>query len=813
MSIFITSQKFNNEFRPAQDLNFLLGCIGEKVTIQTDFTYEDITWCNNDNAITLKPDAFDVDLVDSTGVILDEGGAAFKDSQVGDTIVVYSAGIYTAYTITERFSDGMVRTTYGGGRVDLNPGVDYIFNGTPLAGVRYAFNLIENGLSFNSLIDGEFQQAEIATADTDNATPQTMALNGIKSWQIGGVTLTGLTGSTGVDPNYAQQKFRITHSAVITPLFLAEQYNDLVLGIKPPYYTAEKCLNYISQIWVGKNLTNPNALKTLVVPNNASNIGWFGEKFNGGLTNYSLASLVLYEGVTEIDALEFGKDITVVMTVNNTTDTPFSNTNTKYIFGFNYLPEDETLYQNNGENQTTNFLFDSKINTLGSGSVNGNNYGTDMMVIKNLTSTFVSSSQMIVTATIRIGADAQTILEQGDYKRYAMWLITENHANAADNSDKVNLLVQVSEIYEELTDTNLIQADTVFITHPYESRVDGVPTLELKPVDDIAASSNFSIDFTGLENDGILIKKISPRLVLTHATEAEIVLERCDIDVSSYPLELGLVQTIDFSQDREFHIPSEIRKTITVTRNYDADSGNVYNWNINYPFMFRWEYWEALAISNPPSGIFDRTENLNGLNQFWHRPANVTGWTLNYRLHFEVEQNGELFEQDFDTTLTSADFDSTAVWDNETIKSYDPVSLVELTSGGLKYIRGYEDVKIVASFEKISGTVPAASDVDIVIWIETYEDGGISGVRRISSAYEVSSDSWFKSIDTSNKVVVAKTGSTFTGTCLIDYTKLPKNTSYSIYARLYDNYGICSGIADEDAACILDEDSASIELE
>jgi len=109
-----------------------------------------------------------------------------------------------------------------------------------------------------------------------------------------------------------------------------------------------------------------------------------------------------------------------------------------------------------------------------------------------------------------------------------------------------------------------------------------------------------------------------------------------------------------------------------------------------------------------------------------------------------------------------------------------------LLSGSTKLIQGYTDTRIVASFEKLTGDIPVIDDVEIVIWIEVKEIGGISDIRRFSSVYEAGTDTWFKSVDASNKVVKAKVGSVYTGECIVDYTKLPDNAEFTIYARLYD---------------------------
>ena len=811
--ILISGQRFNNQLRSTQNNGFLLSCIGEKVTIETDFYYEDITYRNPGNEIILKPAESDVDLTDTTGIIWSKDEIAFTDTMIGDTIGVWNGGVFAYYTVTQKITNGLIRTTYAGAYTLLANG-DYIFNCTPQAGVRYAWNLLESGSDFNSKIDGEFQQAEIATADCTNTSSQPMTFKGKLSYQNGSVNYKGIAGSGGSLGNYEQQSFTIVHEVIITPMFLFDQWEDLILGISPDYYQAEKCLNYISQIQLGRHLNNPNGFQTYDVSTLQANIGWFNERFNGGKTNYSITSVVIKDGTTTIDDLRFGKDITVEIIIGNTTDSPFSNGNTQWIFGFNYLPETEANYKDNGRDFEDNFLHDTTKDVIGA-TENGANNGNSMQVVKNVVSTHISSTSTKLTATINVGADAEDILKEGSYSRYMLWIITENHSLSDELSDKVNLLAHVGEFDKELTTTNLIDASHTFIRHPFTN----ANTMDLEttnfqmfPVDDVAVQTDFSIDFTGHTTEGIVIKKIINRLTLSHSTEADITLEEVTVDVSNSLFVDGYVQEINFSQDRVFKTNQGIRKTITVVRNSSLDSGLVKNWQINYPFMNRWEYWAALQIINPAAGIFDSTEDLNGLNHFWNRLANVAGWTMNFETEFQIEQNGEDFSQVFTTPISSSNFNSGVEWDNEFIKTYDSTGVTEQTSGGNKYISGYSDTWVKASFEKISGLVPSVDNVDIVIWIETFESGGVSDIRHISSNEDVASNSWFKSVDTSNRVKITKTGSTFVGEVLIDYTKFSVTSQYTMYARIYDRTGGCDvdSITNLDGVCITDLDGASI---
>lgn len=939
MSITIEAVRNNNDFRPAQNLPYLLSCIGEKVTIEVDFIYEDITYASTlvgfENFIELAPPNAQVGLADTTNIIQSEDGAAFKNAEVGDTWTVRDVGAatFTDYTIIEKIDEGIIRVGTTLVNTILNND-SYIYNKTPFEGVRYAYNLVPSGSSFNSLIDGEYQQGEIETADATVLTNQDMLFTGLKSYQIGSLKIkgrgtAGIDGATGGGDDNVQQLFTITHETVITPLFLADQYNNLLLGKKPPYYEANNTLNYIAKISLGRDLTNPNRVQELIIPTSKSNNGWYNERFNGGVNNYAISSLVLTDvaAATTVSQLEYDKEIKIDIIIDNTVDSPFSDTNTQFIFGFNYLPEDKGLYQGNGFDQKRNFALDYKINTIGVGTANGDNIGNSLQIIKTVEGTYISDTQMKVTAIIETASGSDAILQQGDFSRYNFWVITENHALDPEKSDKVPLLASTNDFFVQQVaiDPVISSAGAEFITHPYTADADSIPgaNLNLCPVDDLVAKMKFSLDFTptagvdgetatttllyanadpledmlllditnnktiavasvqgtrkltlerlrdslndnvaygtvfggnpayvdnggyknattsstgfddflyfdapstgtlyngislglstvssalfdtnvmaggvdaipaSVSSQGVIIKNIQSKILLRDGDgqEADILLEDFSFSTEAAPL-IGLVQDINFSQDRVFKIPNGIRKTITCLRDYASDTAFEKFFNYKYPFMHRWEYWTALLNAlTVPAELFDNTQPNNGINHFWHRYTTIAFWHIAYDVVFTLEQNGVEFTQTFKTELAdSTDFDGNPDWTSNSIKSFDLNTATELTSLGIQYLYGFENVEIQAKFNKTTGTVPSLVNVGIVMWIEPFEKGGIPDVRRFSSFYIKGDETWFESSDSSDKVVVSKLGSEYTGTLEVDYTKLPADNKFTLYARMYELY-------------------------
>jgi hypothetical protein len=783
MNFLINAIRFKDPFfRPSESTNFLLSCIGRKVKIEIDFSYEDPFFATEDDFIRFFPSPADVGtLYNPQELVFTNVVGGFSNYEVGD-VFVQSGGSQGSgnFTVTEILSGELIRVGGVSFTAEDLPAGGYIANNTPMTAARYSYNFVPSGNSYNSLVDGELQQLQL---DGVTTTPAAMSFNGIKSYQIGSAIIKA-NPTVGVT-----QLFTITHETVLTPFFLLVQYPELIAGLPPDYYNLANCLNFVCRIELGRNLSDPSALK-VVEFNQPGNTGWFGETFNGGATNYNISSFIIkrFSDSALLPALEFDNECVVEIIIDNTTG-PFVTGLSKFALNFCYLPDSETYYQNNGRDQRQNFVFDLAEGLTDGPTVYGANNATTLQVITNTDTVMLSATQIKITARINLGTLSKSIISQGDFKRYMLWVNAEKHSLTALTSDKVALLVQVDEFAQILYDTDLIVANTVLIQHPFTDKADGVPdNLDVFPVDDVAARTDFSIDFTDKEDDGILITRVTSQIRLVKTGQPNIKLDEMSVDTSAFPL-IGFVPDINYDANRVFKIPAgEIRKVFSVHRDYVADAAPVYKWYHNFPFMVRWEYWVKLpGVTTVPADLFDPTNPFfKGINHFWHRMAAVSGWTLQYYLRFNIQQNGESFTQEFTRTLISHNYGDNPEWINESIKSYN-LTGTELLSGGVRFINDFEKTRLVASFEW-DGVVaaPPLDDIEITMWIEVKELGGIAGIRRISSVYVFDSQSWFDSIDGSGKVVVATpSAGVYTGEAYVDNTKLPTNKNYTVYARLY----------------------------
>jgi hypothetical protein len=796
MPIGILSRRYCTQTRGlTTELSDLKACIGERIKVITNLYFDQILIpVFNESSMYFNPPSEISGKYYNDDLIWFEDANFLNNCQVGDIFLVdLDAGGPNPpieITLLEKVDSqvGRFDTTFVSQEFYKDGSDIYFANITPLKALIYQYGLNESG-DYISLTDGSLQKFSISDGDglCLNLVLTQMGAYGNKDWQATTLAIQGFGDSPAGYPAGAQQIIKLEHIVLVTPLFLVGELELMQAGLPPERFLYDNSIKYKAQIDWNKNNAILDPSKSLTL-DPVGQFGWFNKRFDGQNSDYSMTSLTI-KRVSDgefVNQLEYG-EMEVKFTLNSTAGS-FHAGNSRLIFGFNYLPQDQTLYQNQNRFLEANFAFDSKLFSPNNITVNGDKFATNDQVIKTVKGQVISANTCEVTVRILFGSNQDDILRQEDVANYAMWCIMENISFDTELCDKTNLLVQVNTIHEQLTTVDLIDDQTEFIEHPYNTVGAGLEELEMFPVDDVAASSLLSINYAGLEDDGILLKSCNCQLVLKHATEADIVLDSFRINLENFPIigSLPGVQAIDFEQQRPYKIEDGIRKTVTFDRDFTFDTASTKYWRLNFPFMNRWEYWIKIAnLSSLPVSLFDSTVPFNGANHFWNRLINTAGWSLMYRKTFLIEQNGEIFEQETEQELTSTDFNSNPEWTSCTIKTYDVDTNDEIIVGPKKYAYSSGDTKVVASFTKSIGIVPNIGNIAIVIWGEGFEGGGISEITRISSKYDVIGSSMFKSIDGSDKVKVTKTGNVFTGEALIKGDKIANLSKITLYARIY----------------------------
>lgn len=780
----ITGIKFKNEFR-SENVDYLLGNIGDKINIEIDVEFEEIIVPSVDEPIIYRNTNGYTGTTVSEGWLTDESNR-FTNVKVGDVLRRwdYDLNLFSAlHTVLYKKDDGALFIDNTGGA--NNQIVTYFAFSviTPITSIRYKWNFIENNgnVTFNSLVDGSQQEAitENKLATDLTATPLTMI--GENSYQIGYATIQGLGIAGGT--TYYRSQYRIIHQTFITPFMLTEDFANLVNGIAPNYYLNDSCLKAIFNIIGLYNFNDENRVQEIETSETIGNSGWFNENFNNRVTKYSASVVYKRPDTSVIPSIELvTTETTVEITVNNTGDSPFSNNNTKFTLNFAIAPTDAANYQNNGRLMYQNFCFDRTLQTVGSAAINGDNFGGDYQVLKDVSATFINATQIKITAKIAMAANVISILQENNEYRYILWVATQNHTLETKLADKVALLIDAENFYQDVSDPGMIVPTLKVLRHPFELQAELDNSADIMPEDEIVSWGSFYIDRNGRLTDEIIINNVSTIIKAKNSsTLDEFNLETFLFDANGLPF-VGLTQFVDNTQSRPFHIPNaEPRKNIVFKRRVDLDNANKYYFDFRYPFLNRWEYWQKLEGVN--SAFFDVGQPNNNFNNFWHRYSLLANWGIFIELKINATKNGEPLVYRQELNLPSFGYNSNPDWTAESIKSYDN-SNNELISGGNKFINGYEDTKIEAKFTKTTSFLLA--NIFVVFGIEVYEQGGIFGRRRYSSKWVTTDDTWFKSISGNGLVSLQQTGNTVTATVLIDKSLLPVNSKYKVTARLYD---------------------------
>lgn len=795
MGVLIEDIRFTNEFK-ATTTDYLLGNIGDKVTIEIDFRAEEVfvTGAEEDvDRILLGPQPFRANVADTSDVIYCEDIDALTNFKVGDRLRWFNgtttSGEREIYEVIDEQSirvypvggsPGDDDFTTGGTVYDTSLAANsYIYLTTDLTSIIYRYNFVENNgaSNYNSLIDNQVNRlnssAAVNNADTVTQVPLNFSVPTTND--IGSAYVKG-NGSTTT-----AQKFTIVHETFITPWFLAEDFNDFKNGLAPEYLRAASSLKFVTNIDVGRNDNDPNFIETVDFFADNGNVGWFEENFNGGATNYFVDSITYKRLDTSvISSVELTTDEQIVeIVVKNTTDSPFDAT-TPFSFNFSIIPDDVDDYTNNNKTVRGNFYFDRGFSLVDGATVAGENLGETYQIIKDVNATLKAADEILITATLQLSTEAVTDLSGRTGLEYFVWVSTQDGALDTEDADKVSLIADIEPFFIDLTDDGLITFDTKALRH-YETdpTTEGTTTPIARTEDDVLMYSTFYIDRNGRENDEILITSVDIDVIAEKTDGSVFTLDRPFSQSFSGTQVVNDTQFIDQSASRPFKMPdADQRKTINIRRRIDLDTADFRYYEVYYPFLLRWEYWSALADVN--GDFFDTAEPNNGQNNQWERYDTVD-WDVKYRIRVNLTKNGTALTYEDKVTFETFNYEEGTDWINENIEGFNADTLASV---GTLII---DPIKIVATKEYSGASVPATTDdVEWVMRIEVYEQGGITDIRFFSSVYDWTENSWFKSVDTSNKLVKGKSGNIFTAEALLDVSLLPDNSQFKISARIYD---------------------------
>lgn len=790
MAIDITNLEIQDEFGNAVT-NFALCNVGDKITITYDITVSEYAISDVNNAFILN---YTPNMIGANWCYDPRG--QFESFRIGDTIErkdYTTNALIDTTTIVDKLDNFHIQLATNLGQPLNTVANTSIWNiKTPITALNYYWNFIENTSAndYFSKVDGSLQKLVNNSISTAVTTPAAMVFNGLKPYQIGSATIAG----DGVNTTTIYgQKFTIIHTTYLTPFILANQVSDLESGVNASYFLNGQALKNIFKFEALYNFNDPNRVLTYengldINLNLQGNTGGYNENFNTGVTNYYIDSVDYSNAGTPTATLQLTTDETdFSIVLKNTVNTPFSNNNTEFTIGFIKVPFDAAEYQGNTRTLAENFCFDRLHTTLGAAAVDGDTFGTNYQVFKDVVGTFSTTGEIIISGKVQFAANVLNIITESDEYKYLIFVSVQDHTKTslASNCDRVTLLADINTFYVDASDPNMIVQTTSWIEHPYtDIETENVPKISPKLQDEIAAIHYFAIDTVGRETDTIVITSIEAKVVAYDETAIEqFTLDSYSLNMANMPVING-AQYVNLDVPRVFHIQESLRKNIQIKRRTDLDTAGKLFYQVVFPFVIRYEYW--LALQGVSGDFFDTAEDFNGFNNNWFRYANGTtpDWSTYVEFTINATKNGEPMSYVQKELFTIADYNKLGGDDIKTYTSDFSTELYNAVSDRW-YIQSTDDTGLEATFGMLTGFQLNGCFVEFKI--QTKEGNGINEFRRYSSVNVQSSDTYMKSLTGNDLVTLTNpSAGVLRARCFIDKNLIPLSTPiYSISASLW----------------------------
>ena len=787
MGAIITRREYTNEFR-AEKTSWLLGNVGDRITLELDVEVEIQTVSSYSNTITSDGTS---EFVRATGSFLEDGftnGGNIAWSTTVDTgggpnseIGTGTITLLTPTRMRVSLTSGVFPSAYA------FPFTDGTITTTPLTiestdnveGVVFNYNLIENADlssgSLNSLIDGTTPRFEVTGIDPmDLVTVNTMESLGFKSGHsVFNATIQG-DGVSGIT-----QSFKIVVEFQIIPLF--DDLSDFQNNTAPSFLFDNASLTDIFKLSFLPEINNPNVLITTDSSETAfdGNVGWFDENFNGGANNYSVVG-VSYTNTSGASVQTISKDeptnFQIVIEQTGATAT------SKYKIGFISVPFDKTLIQENEQTNYQNLLLNDLGQTINQGTAQftssgfANASGASMDIrfdsITNNGTTVYINGQFQPNNNFSLYFDS---INKSNWN-YVVLLSVADETLASNLSDRVTLLCDFNQLASVETPFVLGDLTTGFLNHA-QGIDNSVESVYLGSVEDevltqslmfLDTSKNESIDSISFIVEGF-------NTVNGETFECE----NYSIDTTGFVVDGDGVQLLSVDTTRGFQMASGVDKNlIQIERDQTEDVGTKKAYWLRYAIRPRWEYW--IENSNVPNELTDATKQFDGKNQNWARlDSFLNDWRLRFSIQTDLNSDGESLKTKNSKSIYVRTYDESDIWDG-TVNHYNEAKTVNLNTGlnpdgiNTNAILSDENTLIEVDFdlEDTFGDVGNISDYYGVIRIEVFEQGGINGIEMISTVLD-NVNGILKPVSGSTKCKIEKISSTKVRlSALIDYNEL-----------------------------------------
>lgn len=824
-----------------EETSFLADNNGDIITVEIDVRFETVMVTKSTSHLTLPLYFMQCNaLSDYTGKVQDNRsiytnnpeGWDENDYHVGDYFVLQGMAASSGANnktgqIIEISADRSTLITDTTFILETFPLNAYLAITTGITAITHKHGIIANSEEVNYLskVDGSEQVAQVGGLSYTNTSYQDATMLGNKSWQSGSIQVKGNNAGNGntAYPAGVIQAFTIKHEFLMNPLMLADEWDDILDGLKPDRLLDGESMRYVFSVDAAPVLKNPNQTTNVVFSEFEGNVGWFDENLNGGINNYSVEDLV-YTDILDVsqEGLELTTSQTkITFTLKDNSAVPnFSDEDTKMIFGFNYAPSDKTQYRDiNPSIQQTmeyNFMFDNVISTVGMSSGTPKQFGTTEQVIESCTGTWVSTSEITVVVIMNMSTEIVTRLAANTDQRFQAYVSIGDYSLSRSNSDKVTLSLDNDNFFIDTSDPTMVSVANSFMEHTGSVvGTDNDSAINARAEDDIACITNFALDKNGRESDDIYFSSATAQIIAKNGSESFVLdqyttslVNLSIIDDATY----GGVPFVDITQDRGFATPADaLRRDVRIKRREDLDSGGIFSYELDFPIVLRWEDWEPLPEAN--DAFFDTSEPNNGKNEDWIRISSFSGWDIYYKFTLGAFKNGDPLTFSGETVINMEDYLAGTEWDTENIKTYIDSNDDPILSGSDYGISLYENTRVEADMTYLGAESYVPADLVSVLKINVYQKGNFKEQYTLSSLYEPHADTKWLGISPSTKVTITNpSGDIWRSAALLQFNKLEDETTYKITHRLYaPPFGDAKEMEDDSTKTLEDDSTKTLD--
>ena len=840
MGVEITKREYTSIFRPQDtNVNWLLGNTGEwqKLTIEASF------------GVYIEFDTINTIFVDDPDTLTITNGKSWNDYGFaeGDSIVfqfvhrdlsnpnspVDSPNIFTPLEIA-RLEDNKAFLTANGiplagfgtptQIMPVNAGSYNIVRVAVYAikspqGLQLRYGHLENSNSqsnnLSSFIDGTYTDFLLENTDNMqlNQTLTMTPLGNQSGMSIAYVKCTYL-GKSFYDTN-SNYRFEIVF--MLSSFF--EDITNLEDRIPPSQVFDAASLTDNFEISGFPVYNNPN----IVIKNDLSstdklgNTGWFNENYNGLENDFTISSITYQQhtnlsqpagGVT-VAKLDYQNNIKVTAVIDGIQNL---SGQTKYQFGFAWIPLEESVYRQNEypfyknlKMNTGNSInsFQDAFNvsnvyrftpmTLPLTKAFGYSKDASTMDVQWLRAAITGANQITFEATFEPNSGFAALMESLDEteRNYCLWISIADQNEVTNFSNRVSLLLDYAQMETFIPPVGPYPGMTIdFLDHTQdENSVASICGNDIRIEDDLLARVLFTID-EAVGTDIPVVNALSYGFIVQRNSDGlTYELENFRIDLTQYPDPTQF----NFDSTRGFKlIPGNDKNFIKVDYYPALNTGTEKGVRGLYGYKVRWEDW--IKRINVPAEVeqdfYNNAELNNGINNDWFQWLSNAGYTLSFVVYTDATLNGNTVRYINTKPLPFVDYDDNSNITTE-IRYYresDNTLLVggidPVTGGDLGVILDDDIVRIEIEYTRLSGSWLSLANIYGLNTIEVDGGAGFLEYRQLSSIILPEVDNPLLPLTGGTLLDVQIISPTVLRcSCLVDPNKLINASRYKITGR------------------------------